>query len=430
MITSPPKYIIELDGICYRLNGKTLEQIPNLSNITDDCFLISDLGLSSSRTMIVDSDIRYSELMVRKKLMESGEYDEPVTVITHWKKTKGRNSTFIFFTSLPTRILSQYQNNLASQDNCVLLFPLYSVLYSVIQKNQSKKPVAVLFQHNRFGDLLIGSSKEIFYANRCVSFDNSEEQIKTLWETIERDIKTAEADNGIKIEKLILVNWLDSSKRPMPDENILFEYSSLPKEVIHFCNKPLELSFFNAVRMESIRNSISKPMDKAAYLTKRITPLANILCILLLLFFTGACLFFANRTQQIDKTIMQTRREIVEIQKQIPTLSAAIGYQDTLSFVKKLSIYRETPSFQFVLNDLSSEWFAEMKLETLKVNYTSDSIQLELFGKISASFNSAYKGYQNFLHALKKRGYHLTENRFDTEIQDSRFFIKLSRAIP
>ncbi|RPJ80108.1 MAG: hypothetical protein EHJ94_07135, partial [Deltaproteobacteria bacterium] len=283
MITSSPNYIIELDGICYRLNNKTLEQIPNLSNITDDCFLISDLGLSSSRTMIVDSDIRYSELMVRKKLMESGEYDEPVTVITHWKKTKGRNSTFIFFTSLPTRILSQYQNNLASQDNCVLLFPLYSVLYSVIQKNQSKKPVAVLFQHNRFGDLLIGSNREVFYANRCVSFDSSDEQIKTLWETIERDIKTAEADNGIKIEKLILVNWLDSSKRPMPDENILFEYSSLPKEVIHFCNKPLELSFFNAVRMESICNSISKPMDKTAYLTKRITPLANILCILLLL---------------------------------------------------------------------------------------------------------------------------------------------------
>ncbi len=430
MITRPQKYIIELDGICYKLNGKILEQIPNLSNITDDCFLISDFGLSNSRTMIVDSDVRYSELMVRKKLMESGEYNEPVTVITHWKKAKGGNSTLIFFTSLPTRIFSQYQNNTSSQDGCIILFPLYSILYSVIQKNRSNKPVAVLFQHNRFGDLLIGTRREIFYANRCVSFDTSDEQIKTLWETIERDIKTAEADNGIKIEKLILVNWLDSSKLPMHDENTHFEYSSLQKEVIHFCNEPLELSFFNAVRMESIRNSISKPIEKAAYFTKKITPLANILCVLMILFFTGACLFSANRTQQLDKTIIQTRREIIEIQKQIPILPETVGYQDTLSFVKKISTYRETPSFQFVMNDLSSTWFAEMKLETLKINYTSDSIQLELFGKISSSFNSAYKGYQNYLHTLKKRGYHLTENRFDTEIQNSQFFIKLSRAIP
>ena len=31
-------------------------------------------------------------------------------------------------------------------------------------------------------------------------------------------------------------------------------------------------------------------------------------------------------------------------------MPAAVGYQDTLSFVKKISTYRETPSFQFVLN--------------------------------------------------------------------------------
>jgi len=71
-----------------------------------------------------------------------------------------------------------------------------------------------------------------------------------------------------------------------------------------------------------------------------------------------------------------------------------------------------------------------MKLETLKINYSPTSIQLEIFGNITTSFNSAYKGYQNFLRTLKKRGYVITENRFDTEIQDSQFFIKLSKAIP
>jgi len=430
MIPSLNKYIIELDGVCYKYDGKQFDQIPNLSNIDHDCFLISDLGSSSSRAMIVESDIRYAELMVRKKLMESGEFDEPITIITHWKKSKGRNSTLIFFTTLPTRILNQYQNNLAAQDVCVALFPLYSVLHRVIQKSQSPKPVAVLFQHNRFGDLLIGTRKQIYYANRCVSFDSSDEQIKTLWETIHREIKTAEGDHGIKVEKLLYIDWVDSTPLPMPGEDIGFQYVSLPKETIQVNNDSMERSFLTAARMVSVTNSISVPIDKTAYVLKKITPMANILCALLILLLTGAYFTVTHRTQQLDNNIVQTRHELVTIQNQMPRLPAAVDYQDTLAFVKKLAVYRVTPSFQSVLNDLSASWFEEMKLETLKINYSSTSIQLELFGKISTSFNAAYNGYQRFLDTLKKRGYFIAENRFDTEIRDSQFFIKLSRRIP
>jgi hypothetical protein len=71
-----------------------------------------------------------------------------------------------------------------------------------------------------------------------------------------------------------------------------------------------------------------------------------------------------------------------------------------------------------------------MQLESMRIDYSASGIQLEIFGKITTPFNTAYKGYQNFLHTVKNRGYAITENRFDTEIQNSQFFIKLTKAIP
>ncbi len=77
-----------------------------------------------------------------------------------------------------------------------------------------KDPTAIIFQHNRFADLIVGTKNKIYFANRCVSFDTSEEQIGSLWQTLQSDIDTVEVENKIHVGKIITLSWIDSKILP------------------------------------------------------------------------------------------------------------------------------------------------------------------------------------------------------------------------
>jgi hypothetical protein len=70
-----------------------------------------------------------------------------------------------------------------------------------------------------------------------------------------------------------------------------------------------------------------------------------------------------------------------------------------------------------------------METEILKVDYTPNLMTLEIFGKIRTAFNSAHKGYQQFVSFMTSKGYTVVENRFDTDINDSKFLVKFKKRI-
>jgi hypothetical protein len=70
-----------------------------------------------------------------------------------------------------------------------------------------------------------------------------------------------------------------------------------------------------------------------------------------------------------------------------------------------------------------------MVLENLKIDYTDDTIEIELYGQIAAPFAVAYKGYQSFQAALRRQGYTIVEHRFDTAIQRSTFIVRFSKRL-
>ena len=185
------QYVVELDNTFYNCSGDRLEKVEDLRDIKGDRWFISDLPGAVSRTMTVESPVKYVEVMVRKHLQEAGEFDEPIKIITHWKKKKGGNTTDIFFTALPSRLYYQYHDQAKDRQDNLLLFPLYSILYGVLKRMRHSNPVAVVFQHGRFADLIIGRRKRVFYANRCMTLDHSGEQISSLWEMVRSDIQYA-----------------------------------------------------------------------------------------------------------------------------------------------------------------------------------------------------------------------------------------------
>lgn len=429
MFKEKKQYAIELDGLTYSFSGDELKQVVDLKEIKGDTWLITDMQEAISRTMTVDAAIKYVDVIVRKKLQELGEFDDSVSVLSHWKKKKGANTTEIFFSALPSRLLSRYfELSREHQDN-IIIFPLYSVLFDVLKHIKTQEPVAVVFQHNRFADLIVGTGKTVYYANRCVAFDTTEEQISNLWETVKADIDAAERDNRIKVTKTFLLNWIDSGSLSEWSLDTQREIYSFENETIIFNSKTNNISFLTALKTLSGKESISSSVEKALYYTRRFVGYFNLSIFIAALLLTGGYFYYNHRADVKTDEAKRVESKIDMIHFDIPPGVKKEKLKSTLKLVKQLYSYKNSPSYKKVINDISGSVSRNMKFDVLKLDYSGGELQLEVFGRIEAPFNMAHKGYRNFLTSLKQRGYSVSESRFDTQIRDSEFIVKLKKRI-
>lgn len=424
------QYVLELDGILYHLKGNHLSQISDVKEVKGEFCFVTDMRETISRTMTVEAPAKYAEFVVRKKLQESGDFDEPVSVITHWKKKRGKNTTNIFFTALPTRQYQAYLEKIRTSEDGVLVLPLYMLLYNVIKKFHSENPTAVIFQHDRFADIIIGNKNHIYYSNRCVAFDRSKEQIDVLWDTIRNDIQTAQRENGMEVKTGIHLSWIDSGETPDWDENEEFEWCHFEEESISFEDNTYLISFSNAMKNRSGNGGISPGIEKLYYHTQKWTAPLNIFLIILLLAMTSGYFVCRNKTKIIQKELKQMNHQIAGLhtESSLNEISNET-YQDTMGFIKDLSYCKNSPSYLDVMRDVTEGLSSDMETEILKIDYSANAMILEIFGRIQTAFESAYKGYQQFISYMKSKGYIITENRFDTNIRDSKFLVKFTKRI-
>ena len=205
---------IELDGTTYHYDGLTLTPIANLKDLSGDIWLISDLQDAISRHMTVEAAPNYVDVILRKKMQESGEFDDSASIIPHWKKKRGRHTTEVFFTALSARKLRYYRDLEAEHGDSVLVFPLYAVLFRALKTIGSKETVAVVFQHNRFADIVVGTKNQILYVNRCVAFDTSEEQLIRLWDTVKAELLSIRKEHRLDLKNVTVIDWIDSIDLP------------------------------------------------------------------------------------------------------------------------------------------------------------------------------------------------------------------------
>lgn len=429
MFKEKKQYAIELDGLTYSFSGDQLKQVVDLKDIKGDTWLITDMQEAISRTMTVDAAKRYVDIIVRKKLQESGEFDDSVSVLAHWKKKKGANTTEIFFSALPSRLLSRYFELSREHEDNIIIFPLYSVLFDVLKHIKPQEPVAVIFQHNRFADLIVGTDKKVYYANRCVAFDITEEQVSNLWETVKADIDSVEKDNRIKVKKAFLLTWIDSGSLPEWSSDKQREIYSFENETINFNSKIINISFLTALKTLSGRESISPPVEKALYYTRRFAGYFNLVIFIAALLLAGGYFYYNHRADVKADEANRVERKIDMIHFDIPPGVKEEKLKNTLKFVKQLDSYKSSPSYKKVINDISGSISRNMKFNVVKLDYSGSELRLEVFGRIEAPFNMAHKGYRDFLASLKQRGYSVSESRFDTQIRNSEFIIKLKKRI-
>lgn len=427
MFRNPTKYLVELDGFIYGYSQGRIEEIVELKDIKGDKWIVSDFEQAISRIMTVDAPLKYAEVIVRKKLEEAGEVDEPVSIVTHWKKSKTQNTTDVFFTAVPSRVYNRFVQQIRDHEDSVMLFPVYSVLHGALKRLRHPKPVAVVFQHGRFADLIIGTGKRILYANRCVAFDTSNEQISALWNVVNADIATVETENRIKVDQVLLLNWINSGPEPDWLHDKGRECFLMDREDVSFNGEDYSVSFLKVLRMQQGFKAVSPGLEKACYYSRRCLPYLNTIFFLATLLCVGAYFWCSQKNDALAQQLHAREAQIARLKHNAP--AQEIDYKQTISFVRDLSRYGKAPSYKSVVNDISEALPNSMSLQVLKVDYPGDEVKIEVFGRAKASFGSAYRGYQGFLDGLKAKGYTVAESKFDTEIRQSEFLTRLTKEI-
>jgi hypothetical protein len=427
---APKNLAVELDGELFHLAGETLQSIPDINALKGDYWLLSDLQEGVSRTMVLEGEYKYLDLIAGRKMQESGEFDEPVEVLGHWKQKKSKTACEIFFTAVPARLQHQYRDLITAHEDNIILFPLYAVLYGVLQKIAPATPVAIVLQHSRFADIVVGTAKQVYYANRAVAFDQTQEQLEALWETVRSDLSAAEAEHRISISKAYILNWIDSGPPPPWTEGSGLNWQPVETEDVRVGETVNSISLFNALRQQTAKHSMASAIERIRFATRRMVPFINILFLLVIIGIVAGVYSFHLRTDDLKQQRQQLEARIGQIEFETPQEISVAQFTATVDFIRELAAYRRAPAYKKIINDIAAGITPDMLLEQLKMGYAPEGVSIEVFGRVAAPFDKAYRGYQDLMQRLRQSGYRITEERFDTEIQESRFLIKLTHGIP
>jgi hypothetical protein len=196
-----------------------------------------------------------------------------------------------------------------------------------------------------------------------------------------------------------------------------------------FNGKKHHVSFLKAIETQPGTGEVSPLKEKTFYYARKTAPYINVIILLAVLLLGGGYFWYHQKTNLLQAEITQLEKRIDGIQINLPLDDSGESYKDTLAFIKQLAYCKKAPSYKGVVNDISDAVFSDVKLEVLKIDYSSDDVQIEIFGRINTPFDVAYPGYQSFLNILKQRGYTVRESRFDTQIMASQFLVKLVKKV-
>lgn len=421
------QYVVELDDTIWRCQDGVVEQVDHLDDVRGDRWLIFDHQTSITRTMVVEAPVKYAEVIVRKKLQESGEVDGPVHLFTYHKERKSANSTQVFFTAVPNKISDQYFEKIREGDDSILLFPVYSILYRLLRRMGGREPIAVVFQHGQFADLVIGNKKRVYYANRAMAFDESNEQMSSLWDMVMSDISTAEKEGRLTVGRIFLVNWIRGAGADSWPGNTDKQVISMPAEKVVVNGREAASSFLRALRSQSATGAFSPPLEKLAYYSQGTLPWLNAALVTAVVLFLVGYLWCNQKIQEFDQALVDTQKEIAALVPHEPV--RGISYEETFSFLNDLDYYRRVPSYKQVVNDMSEALPENMTVQVFKLDYAGHDISVEVYGKARSAFADAHKAYSAFTEALEKKGYVLSESRFDTRIRESEFLSRFTKRV-
>jgi hypothetical protein len=234
----------------------------------------------------------------------------------------------------------------------------------------------------------------------------------------------------MKVDKVYQLNWIDSGDCQKWAENEKYEFYHLEEESLSFDNETHQNSFSMALKSRAGKGGISPEVEKICHYTQKWTGSLNILLFVFLLAVSGGYFLCQKKTDMLKKQLKQLNHQAAVLQTKTSLNATPLKTcQDTVGFIKGLVYNKAAPSYLLVMRDVTNGLSPDMETEILKIDYRHHALSLEIFGKIRTAFNTAHKGYQQFVSFMKSKGYAVEENRFDTDINDSKFLVKFTKRI-
>ncbi|MBF0176277.1 MAG: OmpA family protein [Magnetococcales bacterium] len=484
MSNTPRHVIINLDGNRFLLKGRSCEPLPSLDAVKGDKWVITDFRGAPSFLMSVEAPQRYAELLAHRQLQEQGEANQHARLLTHWKQGRTANLSELFFTVVEKDAATSYFDMAQADSNHHLVFPLNAVLYDVLVKNSSKKQnVAVLFDHDRHVDILIGNPGRIAGNLRLSSHSSAPEDKANMVESLQDELRSMASKANMRLEKIIYFNWhlLDEtgSATSATNTDISFGTESdgatmatigghldgaiktstkkatsasrsalvmsagwvrqLAEKMQLKCvvlqqtryeqenDQVLVTSLPTAIKSLSYQRAGNTTLEIVKYgAEKAVVPfLTTFLIVVGGLYLSH--LFLAQKTRTIEKQIEAEKGQGFHYE---PVLPISPDSTKVVDFTKRLSSLFDMPSPRSILVEVSDSIPEGMDIHVRKLSFDYDARMTPIItmdGFVGGGFKVAKQAYTTFMQSLVKRGYVLEAESLNTDVQKINFVTKIRR---
>ncbi|MBF0371483.1 MAG: hypothetical protein HQL52_18740 [Magnetococcales bacterium] len=437
--------VIEMDGQPFHLQGLQLQDIPELASLNQDKWLLTDFQGASPVFMTVEAPARFAEIVARKRLQESGEAEENVRILTHWKRPRGKSSTEIFCTPVKGELFGAYEDRALEDDHHHLFFSTNALLYAVLKHySRENHTVAVLFEHGRHVDILVGRSGQVSHATRVSSFAASSEAKSTLSDSVAAELLHLMGEHRIRVDEIIHYGWLHqreiSAEVSTADngpsdptqwvrqlaEGMGTDCQVIPMEVHALSgDERLETSLTSLLAHLDSDLSASSFLDRFRYRAQRWMPWVTLITL-----FAVAGLFFVGSIyqRQADALNQESARfsQVSAGLNQAGVLDPA--FKEQVAFVERLHHYRDVPSLQQILLEISQSRSGPLFLDQVELAYDPQGQAIVvLTGRIETPFMAASQHLDRFLHALTQHPFSVIDSRLNTDTTHIGFAVKLLR---
>lgn len=445
-ISESDAWIVDLDGLAHRLGEGRAEPVADPAALQGDKWVVSDLGGAMARFMTVEAPKAYAEVVARRRLQESGEAQEHTRLLTHWKRARGKTSTELYCTVAEGERLRVHEDRAHDDPHHHLLFSVHVLPYLLLNQQPKDRTVAVLFEHDRHVDILIGRAGQVLAASRVSSYGSGRAAKENLAESIASELRALVIGAKVTLNRILHFGWLlgegaDETERAGEQQRLReatwvgelgrtlqLPFETLPATVLKRSDDGFIVSAVPSLLRELTVSQASLPVvDRLQYQAQRLLPtvLAIAFGLTVLLFLTGV--WFNTRAGLLDAEANRIERELTVATAKPEPVDPALGKMVT--FVDGLARLREAPSWRELLKELHDA--AEgRRIVFDQVTIEQDDaarIQLTLKGRVQELFDVASADFEAMAGRLRERGYGILSRELSTDVTELRFNLKLER---
>ncbi|MEO5365063.1 MAG: hypothetical protein H7831_01640 [Magnetococcus sp. WYHC-3] len=477
------KVLVEIDQERFHLKRRSLVRIESPGDVVGDKWLITDFAGASPRHMLLDAPVRYVETLVQRRLQEMGEVGQNARILTHWKKARGKSAAELYFTAVAGDIYRPYEDHAFEDTAQHLVFPLGALLLACLREYGRHRTVAVVFEHARHADYLLGRDGQVLAAGRLSTYADDLEAKGALADSLGEELRTMGTALNRRVEYVVHFSWLrgrgderthatasgltlagsgqtrgwgsantteqqtgtgwlaamsgqgfsEDQARLAAAEWVRAMAGKLEVECLILKPQLLELEGGDYVItslhrvLGLLHHSLScSPMgEQWQYASQRLLPAVAAASWLLVGGVYVGGLYLQQETNRIETQRLGVERG-VESKVTLPPLPE--NYKEWVTFPYQLSKLRSSPTLGAILADISSARKGDLSFDRVAVDYDDNAVaSIVLEGRIPVAFEQGSRLHASFLSALVARGYEVVHTQFATTVSEVSFTVQLKR---